>query len=77
MFSRQPQNLSVGRDTFGSAISIDQRRNRMDTQTQAWLDQFGAYITEVIRRHGWFTAGATGWSSPKSRPAAKPGVAFG
>ncbi len=49
----------------------------MDTQTQAWLDQFGAYITEVIRRHGWFTAGATGWSSPKSRPAAKPGVAFG
>ena len=56
MFSRQPQNLSVGRDTFGSAISIDQRRNRMDTQTQAWLDQLDAYITEVIRRHDWFTA---------------------
>ena len=26
----------------------------MDTRTQAWLDQFGAYITEVIRRDGWF-----------------------
>lgn len=26
----------------------------MDPQTQAWIDQYDAHITAIIRRHGWF-----------------------